>query len=90
MVPHVEAEDYVERGLEIDVCSKGTEGSKSGFLQRRIWVRTVEEIEEFVRSNKPAMLYFSRCPVDPTKINQEQHARLSHEWNGVQPTGRKS
>jgi hypothetical protein len=97
-------EDYE---LEIDVCSRGTEGSKSGFLhharfelasgctfdlwaddvptarphrqrseslrtlrwrkpdskpwsQRRAWVRTVEEIDEFVRSNKPAMLYFSR------------------------------
>jgi hypothetical protein len=35
------------------------------------WVRTVEEIDEFGRSNKPAMLYSSRCPVDPTKINQE-------------------
>jgi hypothetical protein len=37
----------------------------------QVWVRTVEEIDEFVRSKKPAMLYFSRCPVDPTKINQE-------------------
>lgn len=37
---------------------------------------TVEEIDEFVRSNKPAMLYFSRRLIDPTKINQEQHTRL--------------
>lgn len=37
---------------------------------------TVEEIDQFVGSNKPAMLYFSRRPIDPTKIDQGQHARL--------------
>src|SRR5882762_8537741 len=37
---------------------------------------TVEEVDEFVGSNRPAMLYFSRRPIDPTKIDQTQHARL--------------
>ncbi len=37
---------------------------------------TVEEIEQFVRSNRPAMLYFSRRPIDPMRIDQAQHARL--------------
>ena len=30
---------------------------------------TVEEIDEFVKAKKPAMLYFSRRPVDPDNIN---------------------
>ena len=30
---------------------------------------TVEEIDQFVRTNRPAMLYFSRRPIDPTKID---------------------
>jgi hypothetical protein len=29
---------------------------------------TVEEIDQFVRTNRPAMLYFSRRPIDPTKM----------------------
>ncbi len=37
---------------------------------------TVEEIDEFVGSNKPAMLYFSSRPIDPTKIDRVQHDRL--------------
>jgi hypothetical protein len=37
---------------------------------------TVEEIDQFVRSSRPAMLYFSRRPVDPTKIDSQQHDRL--------------
>jgi hypothetical protein len=37
---------------------------------------TVEEIDQFVASHRPAMLYFSRRPIDPTKIDQGQHARL--------------
>jgi hypothetical protein len=37
---------------------------------------TLEEIDQFVKSNRPAMLYFSRRPIDPTRIDQEQHARL--------------
>ena len=37
---------------------------------------TLEEIDQFVSSNRPAMLYFSRRPIDPGTIDQEQHARL--------------
>jgi hypothetical protein len=37
---------------------------------------TVEEIDQFVGSHRPAMLYFSRRPIDPTEIDQGQHARL--------------
>jgi hypothetical protein len=37
---------------------------------------TVEEIDQFVKSSRPAMLYFSRRPIDPTRIDQGQHARL--------------
>jgi hypothetical protein len=37
---------------------------------------TVEEIEQFVGSSRPAILYFSHRPIDPAKIDQRQHARL--------------
>jgi hypothetical protein len=37
---------------------------------------TVEEIDQFVASHRSAMLYFSRRPIDPMKIDQIQHARL--------------
>src|SRR5260370_19540778 len=38
---------------------------------------TVEEIDQFVAASKPALLYFSRRPVDPNTINlrQQQHLR---------------
>ena len=52
MVPHVKREDDVERELKIGVCSRGTGGSKSGFLRRRVWVRTVEEIDEIRQIEK--------------------------------------
>jgi hypothetical protein len=37
---------------------------------------TVEEIDQFVAAGKPAMLYFSNRPIDPSKIDQDQQARL--------------
>jgi hypothetical protein len=37
---------------------------------------TVEEIEQFVVAEKPAMLYFSARPIDPNKIDLEQHRKL--------------
>lgn len=37
---------------------------------------TVEEIDQFVAAAKPAMLYFSRRPVDPNTIDLEQHKKL--------------
>lgn len=38
---------------------------------------TVEEIDQFVARAKPAMLYFSRRPIDPTKIDLDQHQKLT-------------
>jgi hypothetical protein len=37
---------------------------------------TVEEIDQFVKAGKPALLYFSRRPIDPDKIDLTQHRRL--------------
>jgi hypothetical protein len=37
---------------------------------------TVEEIDQFVAAAKPAMLYFSRRPIDPNAIDLKQHKRL--------------
>ncbi|MEX0728481.1 MAG: hypothetical protein WD065_19570 [Planctomycetaceae bacterium] len=37
---------------------------------------TVEEIEEHVSSEKPAMLYFSSVPVRPDSIDREQYNQL--------------
>jgi hypothetical protein len=37
---------------------------------------TVEEIDQFVAAAKPAMLYFSRRPIDPNVINLRQQQKL--------------
>ena len=37
---------------------------------------TVEEIDQFVAAGKPALLYFSRRPIDPNKIDLRQHKKL--------------
>ena len=37
---------------------------------------TVEEIDQFVAAGKPAMLYFSRRPIDPNKIDADQQSKL--------------
>jgi hypothetical protein len=37
---------------------------------------TVEEIDQFVAAEKPAMLYFSTRPIDPNKIDLKQHRKL--------------
>ena len=37
---------------------------------------TVEEIDQLVAAGKPALLYFSRRPIDPNKIDIKQHAKL--------------
>jgi hypothetical protein len=37
---------------------------------------TVEEIDEFVAAKKPALLYFSRRPIDPSRIDLDQHQKL--------------
>jgi len=37
---------------------------------------TVEEIDQFVASARPALLYFSSRPIDPNKIDLKQHRKL--------------
>jgi hypothetical protein len=37
---------------------------------------TIEEIDQFVAAGKPAMLYFSRRPIDPGRIDSDQHSKL--------------
>jgi hypothetical protein len=39
---------------------------------------TVEEIEQFVSSKKPVMLYFSQSPIDPDKIDIDQFSVLKN------------
>ena len=61
--------------------------SKSDLLVGLFWTRfgtdtgfagsgTVEEIDQFVAAGKPALLYFSRRPIDPSKIDVVQHQKL--------------
>ncbi|WP_282799610.1 hypothetical protein [Bombella apis] len=47
-------------------------GSPTGFSESG----TAEEIESFIESNKPAMLYFSSCKIDPSKIDPDQYRAL--------------
>lgn len=47
-------------------------GTKTGVAESG----TVEEIDLFVAAAKPAMLYFSRRPIDPDRIDTRQHGRL--------------
>ena len=37
---------------------------------------TVEEIDQFVEQSKPAMLYFSNRPIDPSRIDLKQQKKL--------------
>ena len=37
---------------------------------------TIEEFDQFVAAAKPALLYFSRRPIDPVRIDAKQHAKL--------------
>jgi hypothetical protein len=39
---------------------------------------TVEEINQFVEQQKPALLYFSKRPIDPNRIDLKQHRKLRH------------
>jgi hypothetical protein len=38
---------------------------------------TVEEIDQFVASGKPTLLYFSSRPIDPNKIDLKQHKKAA-------------
>jgi hypothetical protein len=57
LVPHLEAGT---RELEIDVCSRGPEVRNPAFSSAESGCEPSRRLDEFVRSNKPAMLYFSR------------------------------
>lgn len=48
---------------------------------------TVEEIEEHIRAGKPAMLYFSRAPIMPDNLDQEQYAKLKEFKAWAMPKG---
>jgi hypothetical protein len=37
---------------------------------------SVEEIDQFVATSRPSLLYFSRRPIDPNKIDLTQHKKL--------------
>ncbi len=45
---------------------------------------TVEEFDKFVSAGKPALLYFSRRPVDPDTIDLRQHRKLRAFRKGTQ------
>ncbi|MEO4026548.1 OST-HTH/LOTUS domain-containing protein [Chromobacterium vaccinii] len=47
-------------------------GTKTGMAESG----TAEEIQQFVDSGKPVMLYFSQSPIDPEKIDIEQFGAL--------------
>lgn len=48
---------------------------------------TVEEIEEHIKSDKPAMVYFSKEPVLPDSIDQEQYKKLKEFKESIHETG---
>ncbi|MGY4282033.1 hypothetical protein ACVWXO_001253 [Bradyrhizobium sp. LM2.7] len=61
--------------------------SKCDILLGMFWTRvgtstgvaesgTIEEFDQFVAASKPALLYFSRRPIDPARIDARQHAKL--------------
>lgn len=37
---------------------------------------TIEEVDQFVKHGKPALLYFSSRPIDPSRIDTVQHNKL--------------
>lgn len=48
---------------------------------------TVEEIEEHIKAEKPAMLYFSAAPVMPDSIDQDQYGQLQAFKKSCQSRG---
>ncbi|MGC1861258.1 MAG: hypothetical protein WA733_09090 [Methylocystis sp.] len=48
---------------------------------------TVEEVEWFIKSNKPVMLYFSSKPVDAKKLDLEQYRSLRQFEEKMQKIG---
>ena len=54
----------------------GTFWTRIGTKTEKAESGTVEEIEEFIKSNKPVLLYFSSRPVELDSVDQEQYNRL--------------
>jgi hypothetical protein len=48
---------------------------------------TVEEIERFVRSGRPALLYFSNCPTSPSQIDPDEYKRVLDYKNRCRSKG---
>ncbi len=48
---------------------------------------SVEEIEEHVKTEKPAMLYFSSAPVVPESIDPDQYSELTQFKESCKPRG---
>lgn len=52
--------------------------TKFGFKTKVAAAATVEEIDLFVKQHKPALIYFSRRPVDPIDLDATQIKRLKN------------
>lgn len=48
---------------------------------------TVEEIEEHIKTGKPAMIYFSSAPVRPDSIDEKQYAAIREFRGSMQEKG---
>ena len=48
---------------------------------------TIEEIEEHLAANKPAMIYFSSAPVRPDSVDEEQYSALRQFKADIQKRG---
>jgi hypothetical protein len=48
---------------------------------------TIEEIEEHIKTGKPAMLYFSNSPVHPDSVDKEQYSKLQEFKKSCQTRG---
>jgi hypothetical protein len=78
----IRSQDAINRQL-VDQCDLllGMFWTKLGTSTGVAASGTVEEIDRFVASHRSAMLYFSRRPIDPMKIDHGQHDRLREFQN---------
>lgn len=71
--PQAIINEQIVEGSDILVGTFWTRiGTKTGEAESG----TVEEIEEFIKSGKPVLLYFSSVPVDPESVDPKQYQRL--------------
>ena len=70
-------QDIINRQI-LDKCDLlvGVFWTRIGTSTRDYASGTVEEIEKHVRSDKPAMLYFSNLPVLPDSVDADQYKKL--------------